>query len=222
MLDKQLEQVKALKDRIPLLDNSSKEFAQSLIDNIHRYGRLSDKQEYWVAQLIARADNPPVVLKPVDVGSFKGVFDLFAVARKNLKYPKVTMAIESQPVQLSLAGPNSKYKNKVMVTDGMPYGHNRWFGTVDSDGRWEPSKSVTVEDMELVGLLLVQLSEDPAKTASEYGRLTGNCCFCNAKLTDDHSTAAGFGPVCAKNFGLFDNWKAASAVLKEGVKNELA
>lgn len=36
--------------------------------------------------------------------------------------------------------------------------------------------------------------------AKEYGRLTGTCCQCGAKLTDENSIAEGIGPICAGKF----------------------
>jgi hypothetical protein len=33
--------------------------------------------------------------------------------------------------------------------------------------------------------------------AKEYGRVTGTCCQCGRKLTDETSIAEGIGPVCA-------------------------
>lgn len=33
--------------------------------------------------------------------------------------------------------------------------------------------------------------------AKEYGRITGTCCQCGRKLTDETSIAEGIGPVCA-------------------------
>lgn len=41
-----------------------------------------------------------------------------------------------------------------------------------------------------------------ADIAAQFGALTGRCVFCNRKLTDEASIAAGFGPVCAGKNGL--------------------
>ena len=51
---------------------------------------------------------------------------------------------------------------------------------------------------------LKAFAADPETVAAQYGSLTGNCCFCGRKLTDDRSTNVGYGPVCADKFGL--NW----------------
>lgn len=36
--------------------------------------------------------------------------------------------------------------------------------------------------------------------AEQYGRLTGVCCRCGARLTDQESIARGLGPTCATRF----------------------
>jgi hypothetical protein len=36
--------------------------------------------------------------------------------------------------------------------------------------------------------------------AKAYGRVTGTCCVCSRRLTDENSIAEGIGPVCASKF----------------------
>jgi hypothetical protein len=36
--------------------------------------------------------------------------------------------------------------------------------------------------------------------AKQYGKVTGTCCVCSRRLTDEESIAEGIGPVCAKKF----------------------
>jgi hypothetical protein len=46
------------------------------------------------------------------------------------------------------------------------------------------------------------ITADPAAAGAAYGRLTGRCSFCHAELNDEGSIAVGYGPKCAKNYGL--------------------
>lgn len=49
------------------------------------------------------------------------------------------------------------------------------------------------------------VAENPAEAAKAYGKLTGRCSFCDARLTDDRSGSSvevGYGPICAKRYGL--------------------
>jgi hypothetical protein len=131
--------------------------------------------------------------------SVAGVFALFEQAISNkLKYPKIRLqTCDGSPVMLARAGDKSRYTGQIMVTDGRPFGANTYYGRVDTNGVFFPAApSSGVRD------LLMRLSADPAGVAAEYGRLTGNCCFCGLRLTDARSTAVGYGPICADKFGL--------------------
>jgi len=146
------------------------------------------------------------------VGDFSGVLKLFETAGKALNHPKITLAVDDLTVVLSVAGPYSKAPGTVNVTDGGGFGTSLWFGRVETTGMWTPGLKPSKETLGKVKGLLTRLAESPAETAATYGKLTGRCCFCNGKLTDNKSLAAGYGPTCAKNFGLADKWKAASSL----------
>ena len=128
-----------------------------------------------------------------------GVFALFETAiAHSLKYPKIRLQTSNgQNVVLSRAGDKSRYTGQIQITDGRPYGANTYFGRIDKDGIFH----VSTADAS-VSALLARLSDDPANVASEYGRLTGQCCFCGLALKDARSTAVGYGPICADKFGL--------------------
>lgn len=204
--------------RANLLDvpQKDREFAKSLLASWDKYNRLSSKQEYWVIKLAAEASGilkRPEMAKE-SVGSFQPVMELFAKAKQNLKYPKIKLDTGGQEVQLSIAGPASKAPGTVNVTDGKPFGMNKWFGRVTPDGVWEQNPRFSEETMNPVRRILQALSQDPTGTARKYALLTGNCSFCGMPLTDPKSTSAGFGPVCAKNWGLLDQWNKAAKVIQ--------
>ena len=50
--------------------------------------------------------------------------------------------------------------------------------------------------------LPVAVAADPAAAAKAYGALMGRCSFCDTAITDEGSVEVGYGPVCAKRFGL--------------------
>lgn len=120
-------------------------------------------------------------------------------AEKKIKFPKVTLETdEGLTVKLSRAGYKAKVPGSLNVTDGKPFGENKWFGRVLRDGTLEAGKALTDE----VEALLADFNDDPAKVAKTHGLLTGNCCFCRKELTTGESLTAGYGPVCADKFGL--------------------
>ncbi len=186
-------------------------FLTSLLSNASRYQNLTPKQEDWVDRLTLRGINArDGIVEPrrtVDVGSFEGVIGLFNTAKEHLKFPKISLMLnprkeDEQAIVLSLAGQRSKNAGSVYITDGRPYGDNKYFGRISPDGKWDPSRQVEGTLMTSLVALLTALGKEPAKVAGEHGRLMGNCCFCRKGLTDERSTMVGYGPVCAENYGL--------------------
>jgi hypothetical protein len=204
----------ALKSVTQFLPPERKAFAEDLIRQYRKQGYLSDKQWLWVDKLTAIATGTTPKPVELEVGDFSGVIKLFKTAQQHIKYPKIVLQVDQMPISLSVAGATSKAPGTVNVTDGRPFGQNTWYGRVTPQGVWEQSQQGSDADRQAVGSFLKKFGQDPSGTAKAYGQLTGRCCFCNAKLTDEHSTAAGFGPTCAKNFGLANEWKAAQPVLE--------
>lgn len=189
-------QDKARIQRLAHGPKATQEFPQSLIAQHERYG-LTEKQWAWVDKLVEEAENPPPPPEPGP--DLLGLYVLIGQAAERLKYPKIRLKTSNYtPVVISRAGSRSKYEGALNITDGKPYGENRWFGRVNQDGEFIRSRACTDEVVDL----LIKLAENPAKVASEYGRATGNCCFCAKSLTDERSVEVGYGPVCAENFSL--------------------
>lgn len=184
-------------------------FAASLILQYEDRGSLSDKQWYWVEKLAADAAAPEP--GPVAVGTFTGVFQLIERAAEHLRFPKIRLGFGgpsgiANDLVLKIAGPRSRYHGDILVTDGRPFGENKFYGVITEDGEYAPGRDARSDSdvAEALVAKLTSLADDPQAVASEYGRLTGNCCFCSRPLEDDRSTDVGYGPVCAKNYGL--NW----------------
>ncbi len=152
------------------------------------------KAAYQKSQLEAAGQQSMLVL------DLSGINKLFETATQNkLKWPKIHLnTLQGNPVMLYRAGARSKYNGQLMVTDGQRFGSNIYYGRIEENGTWHPAHASTKE----VEQLLEQLAADPTATAAKYGKLTGNCCFCHKKLEDQRSTDVGYGPVCAKKFGL--------------------
>ena len=193
----QLPAVEALEAVIVKLSVRDREFAGDLIGNFRRWGRLSEKQLNWVATLTQRATAPaPAPTQQVNVQKIQ---DLFAVAAQKLRRVKVALqAASGQRVVFTRAGAASKYAGQIMITDGGPFGQNKFFGRIDTNGDFYATRSADND----VKNLVAEFAADPAATAGRYGRLTGGCSFCNHALKDDRSTQVGYGPVCASRFGL--------------------
>lgn len=180
---------------IATLKTSENSFAKSLVNQFDDRGYLSEKQWFWAVKIATEIENPTIVVTL----AFASMIALFDIAAKALKFPKVRLQTESgELVCLGRSSNRSKAPGTITVTDGGPYGGNRYYGRVELDGTYKPTRRATPEIIDL----LVRFSKNPAGVAAEYGKLTGNCCFCRHGLTDERSTSVGYGPVCAKNYSL--------------------
>ena len=169
-------------------------FAQSLVDQFMRKGKLSEKQLEWAVKLSAK----PAEKHAIKVMSSTAVAAVLAFfAKANLKYPAMILDTGARTVRIYRAGQNASEPGSVVVTrlDDRAY-----LGRVSTDGTYKPSPKFDGQDdvFELLG----DLGADPAGVAAAYGKRTGCCSFCLRTLDDERSLSAGYGPSCAKKYGL--------------------
>jgi len=201
------EQVDAINDLRTLLEGNlvnekDRTFAGDLLSCYDKKGSLSCSQWVWVPRLVHRAiegDEPETV--KLD-GDLSGMLVMFEFAKQSLKYPKVRLQLhDGSPVVLSVSGLKAKQPGTVNVTDGKPYGSNKWYGRVDKSGTFQLGHHKYPEINQVIALLN-NFAKDPQQAAAAHGHLSGSCCFCNKSLTDPKSVKVGYGPTCAKTFGL--------------------
>lgn len=141
---------------------------------------------------------PAPVAAPVALQNASVILNLLRTAGSRLKWPKITLDQDGQQLRLQIAGPNSRYAGAVMITDGLPYGQNTWYGRIEQDGTFVPSRNATPWVVDTLNAF----AADPAGYAARYGHKTGSCCFCARELTTAESTTVGYGPICAGHYGL--------------------
>ena len=204
--------IETLRAVLPQLDARSREFAESLLRTAARYGNLTPRQEPWVQRLIERAGRPPQVhqgsapaeapAQAISIGNMDAVFAMFAEAGRHLRNAAIVLRCDTTDVRLALATTGS-YQGNITVVDENQRGwrnRRRYYGRVTPGGSYLPHPR-NEQPGPLVGLLR-QFAAAPAAVAGAHGRLTGRCCFCRHRLTDERSTAVGYGPDCAEHFGL--------------------
>ena len=202
-----------LEEVFPLLSPKDKEFGESLKKQFRTKKDLSLNQWPWVVKLIQRAVVVPdaTPAPAAQVGDFKGVIALFTKAQQHLKHPKIHLLLpDHSHIQLSIAGAKSKYPGHINITDGGGFYDGEWYGRIAPDGAWTPSNKVAAIEAALL-TLMKELALHPYEVAMHYAKLTGHCCFCHRTLEADNSVGSGMGPVCAKNWGLYDQWKMGAA-----------
>jgi hypothetical protein len=163
----------------------------------------------WAVQCITPCEinTAPVAAAqrgPVQVGDLGGVLALFDRAAAHLKRPAIVLAVPgvgNGELRLSVAGERSSQPGTITVSETGQFESRLWYGRIQRSGAYQPSRDGGRHADAIVARLRA-LAQDPVGVASEFGRLTGRCCFCNRGLDDERSTAVGYGPVCADHYGL--------------------
>ena len=173
------------------------DFAKSLVS---KFETLTNNQLAWLHKL-AIDSGTPAQPRESFTANLPLLFSLFHKASNHggLKRPALTFR-NGQTIRIKLAGPGSRYSGSLLVTNGEPFGSTsgKFFGHIKEGGVFVSGRDCNAAVIEL----LESLDENPAKAASEYGRLTGHCCFCDRQLTDERSTSVGYGPICADKWQL--------------------
>jgi len=149
------------------------------------------------------APKATAVRATAQVGNLSGVLALFEKAKQHLKYPAIVMSVPaagSLAIRINVAGEQARVPGSLNVTnfEKPTEGRRQWFGRIHRSGEFERTDAAT----DAIVDRLVAFAADPAGVAAEHGRLTGRCCFCNQALTDERSTAVGYGSTCADHYGL--------------------
>lgn len=161
--------------------------------------RTSEKQEYWINELIKRATTPAPAKAPAARLDVSGIVTLFDTAAQHLKAPRVRLRLaDGSEITLNRAGVRSKHAGTVFIDRGS---FDSGLAKITPSGDLVLYRAGEQVRADLVALLSA-FAADPAGTAAAYGRTTGACCFCSKELTDKRSTDVGYGPVCAGKFGL--------------------
>lgn len=186
----------------------SSSFANDLI----RQGRsqlLSPKQVAWIHVLLVEGEAREAT-KDQPAPRFPGIAGLLATAREHgAKCPKLTYpagtATSTGRIKLSTSGAQSSNPGRVHVTDGGAFGSNEYYGRLLEDGTLVSRQPIP----EAVLALLQAIDAAPQAFSQLAGWLHGTCCYCGADLSTAESRGAGYGPICARKYGL--PWGAETA-----------
>ena len=170
-----------------LSNKNSSDFAR---DIARKADNLSPKQRIWLHILAEQIRNPNTTSSDNFINTL-GMLTKAGNVGKRL--PKIRLRVDGFPVVIY-----KKKKGVAYVTDGGPFGNNRYYGSIHLDGSFRPSNSIT----ENILNTLRALEANPAAVSSQHGIATGNCSFCGKDLTTAESRYVGYGPICAENFGL--------------------
>lgn len=120
---------------------------------------------------------------------------LLSAQKRGLKNPKLRVLAPdgSTELRLSTTSPRSAVPGSIAVVLGADFvGCVRPNG--DTTGRFAMDSVLQNH--------LLEVAKNPVQAAQKYAALMGLCSFCGKQLTDEGSTEVGYGPVCAKHWGL--------------------
>lgn len=172
-------------------------FSLSLAAAFCNPSRLTQSQEFWGHKLAMDKQNKDKAPAPQGevFSEFSRVMEMFKVAKQGgLQYPKIRIAAGNERGVLSLAPENGRNPNYIYFKDQ----NKTYLGKISPNGVFQKSGNCTVQMEEI----LKQLSKNPERITSDYGRATGCCSFCGRELTADDSLDVGRGPICSLKHGL--------------------
>lgn len=183
--------------RLTITVESDREPASSLINSFLRWGSFTAKQENYVRVIISR--NQPKA-QPLTVNA-KGLFDMFTLAGTKLKKPVIRLLTADRAIwSIKRAPSNGINEGSLYVYEGEGQGRE-YAGKIGPDGAVRAGYEYRSK-AELLNSAVAAFAADPAKAAKAYGTITSSCCFCGIRLDAGESTDRGYGPICAKNYGL--------------------
>lgn len=183
-----------IEQALDVLKGLNNTFAQDLA----KKQTLTASQEYWVHKLATDS------IKPIQKASYSynitNTLALFDRVSLKLKFPKLRFSVRHHndpnfptASHLVLARMSNKSKNPGAIS--VVY-KSIYRGCINRDGT-----SLTNFDQEIKDTIDL-FEQDPLNYARNSGQLIGSCMFCGLTLEDERSTKTGYGPICAKNWGL--------------------
>ena len=174
-------------------------FADKMRSNWMVYrDRLTESQRAWLhikAMEFLKKDSTPVAKH-----NFQKIQQMMRLAAADLKYPTIEIKCETNTGKLVLTyHKEGKYPDSITIATGSKREGGIWYGSIRTDGSLYASR---IPMTAAVAACLAKLADDPQGTIAEEGRKTGRCCYCKIELTDPVSVELGYGPICAKHYGL--------------------
>ena len=157
-------------------------------------GAVHFSAEACIAAKAAQAAKPaPVAVTATSAAPIASFIN--AAKARGLKFPKARFLAPDgrSEMRLSVAGERSKAPGAINVLIA-----DEWIGRITVDGDVQGGLRTRGDVLATLDAIAV----DPAVAAKAYGALMCRCSFCNLPLTDAGSVDVGYGPVCAKSWGL--------------------
>jgi len=221
------DKIKELSASADRLQGRDKEFANSLCNQYFQRGFLSEKQQYWVGEMLKKCGQQSADYKSENDAAYLEVFDgkivhtILTEASKQLKFPKLRYQTDNgRKIVFHLASTETKSKwlGTIFIDNGLKAESKARYGTIDRNGHGYLRRESDQE----IKTAIRKIATDPTGIAKLQGQKYSFCCFCGLGLINKSSVYHGYGPICAGNWGLpwgdtgdtKDEEEAAAAELK--------
>lgn len=142
----------------------SSTFAASLITQYTTKRVLSSKQWAWVHKFACDLANGDKIVEYKPTTLQLPFIEILGAVAENSKY---VYRVRDVQIQLAIAGPNSKHRGSINVTDGQGYANGRWFGRIVKEEKlatFVPAKDCN----EAVYNFVKIFGEDPITCVATY------------------------------------------------------
>lgn len=195
--------------------NGSVNFLKSLASQLAERGSLSEKQIAVAERILNEQQSNAGAREHAAAVNFAKIPQWLAeTAARGVQFPKFHFIADDTELVLRFKGERTQRPGTVDVVSRSKTWNDRfaaempdWYGRIELDGSLTMSGRMTLG----IETVLARIAEDPETVAVEYGRLTNRCSFCGRDLNNEVSVELGYGPVCAKKYGLGHNRKAVAA-----------
>lgn len=177
-----------------LRNNFTSDFVRSMLSARERFGRWTERQAMWCHKLVIdmMESNQSKQAESITTNMSGISFpQLLSFLSRPVKLKRIKLTFQHNDGEVGIKKASTDEKGFWITKDG------KLVGQLKRDGQLV-DKGISPD----VACLLDELEANPESVAAEHGKKTGCCCFCSLPLTDERSTKAGYGPICAGHYGL--------------------
>ena len=216
------------------IDNTLYEGIVEVLPKAYRPGFLQDMQRLmengtgltrrqanaaWktVRAIRASQDTTTHTTQTTDEGTHVGIVEMMHLANERLKKTKITLQTDAGNTLSMTVCPETKKNGEPTANPLAIYLKNGGQFNADYLGQIRTTGALALRGNASPDYvrLLDDLSTDPVAAIASHGHRTGRCCMCNSPLKTHESTTHGYGPVCAKTFGLPWSKRTADAIMAD-------
>jgi hypothetical protein len=180
-------------------------FSKNCVSGLAKWGSLTPRMAAYAASIIRRLKNADA---PSVIHNVRTIFDAFEFAKNHLRRPTIYFRHAELGIvkfaYMRQGTCRTRYPNQIHVSGDCLHDEadrRAYFGRIDTEGKFVAGRDLTPAVLKFLN----DFADDPVTISAQYGLNTGFCCYCDRELgagKDKRGLSVGYGPVCAKHWGL--------------------